>query len=526
MTTPLGWELFADPLFRSALGYPLPFLLAGWLVLRRLPPKRRPSLTPSFVLYALACVGLLGAMLAERFALPRVALIRELSILVVGVACIRVGGQLLFRAVLPAAGVRPPSLAEDLTVAAGYVAWALLRLSHNGVEPSSIVATSAVITGIIAFSLQETLANIFGGAALQLEDSIHLDDWIKVDDVVGRVVDIGWHSTLVETRNWETVVIPNAVLLRAKFTILGRRGGAPRQWRRWVWFTAPYAVPPNRVIALVEGALRRATLPNVAAEPPPNCIAMEFADSAVRYAVRYWLTDLAVDDPTDSAVRAHVYAAFQRADIHFPFPESVMHMIEEGEKREARSRHLDVAQRLRALQSVDIFASLRDSEREQLADHMTFAPFLAGETITRQGDVAHWLYVLVDGEANVVYESDGGERRVIGSIRAGTKDSFFGEIGMLTGAPRSSSVVALSDVECFRLDKEGFQLVLQQRPAIAEEISTIMALRRSGLAATQDALGEEARRRELDADRGELLGRIRRFFGLDNGAAARPDQAA
>jgi CRP-like cAMP-binding protein len=520
MTTPLGWELFADPLFRSALGYPLPFLLAGWLILHRLPPKLRPSLVMPFVLYGLAVAGLLAAVLVEQLALPRASLVRELSILVVGIACIRVTGQLLFRGVLPAAGVRPPSLAEDLTVAAGYVAWALLRLSHNGVEPTSIVATSAVITGIVAFSLQETLANIFGGAALQLEDSIHLDDWIKVDDVVGRVVDIGWHSTLVETRNWETVVIPNAVLLRAKFTILGKRGGAPRQWRRWVWFAAPYAVPPRRVIEVVEGALRRAVIPNVAAEPPPNCVAMEFGDSWVRYAVRYWLTDLAVDDPTDSAVRAHVHAAFRRAGLHFPFPEGTLHVIKEGEKQEARHRHLDLERRMRALQSVDLFASLHDSERTQLAGHMTFAPFLAGETITRQGDVAHWLYVLVDGEARVVYEADGGERRVIGTIRGGTKDSFFGEIGMLTGAPRSSSVVALNDVECFRLDKEGFQLVLQQRPAIAEEISTIMALRRSGLAATQDALGEEARRRELDADRGELLGRIRRFFGLDPAAAA------
>src|SRR5689334_22019016 len=257
MTIPPGWELLADPLLKSALAYPLVLLLAGGLVLRRLPPKRRPSLVMPLALYALAVAGLVGALAAERFALPRVSLVRELAILLVGVACIRVAGQLLFRAVLPGVGMRPPSLAEDLTVAASYVAWALLRLSHNGVEPTSIVATSAVITGIVAFSLQETLANVFGGAALQLEDSIHLDDWIKVDDVVGRVVDIGWHSTLIETRNWETVVVPNAVLLRAKFTILGRRAGAPRQWRRWVWFAVGYTVPPSRVIAAVETALGR-----------------------------------------------------------------------------------------------------------------------------------------------------------------------------------------------------------------------------------------------------------------------------
>ena len=513
-----GWELFADPLMRAALGYPLVLLLAGGLVLRRLPPKRRPSLVMPLALYALAVAGLAGALVAERFALPRVSLARELAILLVGVACIRVAGQLLFRAVLPGVGVRPPSLAEDLSVAAGYVAWALLRLSHNGVEPTSIVATSAVITGIVAFSLQETLANIFGGAALQLEDSIHLDDWIKVDDVVGRVVDIGWHSTLVETRNWETVVIPNAVLLRAKFTILGRRSGAPRQWRRWIWFTAGYNVPPPRVIAAVEHALRRATIPNVAAEPAPNCVAMEFGDGAVRYAVRYWLTDLAVDDPTDSAVRMHLYAALQRAGIRFAFPESVLHLIEESEAQDARARSRELAELVQALRGIELFASFQDGELEEVARHMVPAPFLAGETLTRQGDVAHWLYVLARGEARVVYEAD-GEQREVGTLRAGTKDSFFGEFGMLTGAPRSSSVVAVTDTDCFRLDKEGFELVLRKRPAIAEEISRIMTRRRSGLAEKQDELSESARQRRFDAEHGELLGRIRRFFGLDPSSA-------
>jgi len=525
MPTSGVWGLFAESLFAAGVVYSLPLLLAAWLVLRRLPPVRRPSFAMPAGLYGLAILGLLAAAIIQQFALPRAhSVLYELAVLLVGVACIRMAGQVVFRALLPALGIRPPSLLEDLVAVTAYVAWAMLRLSQNGLDPSSIVTTSAVITAIVAFSLQETLSNVFGGAALQLEDAIHLGDWLKLDDVVGRVVDIGWHSTLVETRNWETVVIPNAVLLRSKFAILGRRTGAPVQWRRWVWFAAPYAVAPQRVIAVIEGALRRAAIPNVAAEPPPNCIAMEFADSAVRYAVRYWLTDLAVDDPTDSAVRAHIHAAFRRAGIQFPFPESTLHLIEEGERQQARSHHRDLEQRMQALRSVELFSSLRDNERERLADHMVFAPFLAGETVTRQGDVAHWLYVLVGGEAKVVYEADGGERS-LGTLRAGTPDSFFGEIGMLTGMPRTSSVVAVTDVECYRIDKQGFELVLRERPAIAEEISTIMAQRRSGLAAAQDALGQEAHRRMMEDDRGELLTRIRRFFGLDGGAA-RPDRAA
>jgi CRP-like cAMP-binding protein len=218
-------------------------------------------------------------------------------------------------------------------------------------------------------------------------------------------------------------------------------------------------------------------------------------------------------------VRSHVYAAFQRAGIRFAFPETTMHMIEEGEAHDARARTRELAERILALKGIALFANFRDDELEQVARHMVPAPFLAGETLTRQGDVAHWLYVLARGEARVIYQAD-GQQRVLGTLRAGTPDSFFGEIGMLTGAPRSSSVVAVTDTECFRLDKEGFELVLRQRPAIAEEIARIMTRRKVGLTETQDALNEAARQRQFDAEHGELLGRIRRFFGLDPAAAA------
>ncbi|MEY5037429.1 MAG: hypothetical protein RL472_535 [Pseudomonadota bacterium] len=47
---------------------------------------------------------------------------------------------------------------------------------------------------------------------------------INVPMEAGRVTDIRWRSTTIETRNWETVVIPNSALMKAKFVILGRRG--------------------------------------------------------------------------------------------------------------------------------------------------------------------------------------------------------------------------------------------------------------------------------------------------------------
>ena len=489
-------------------------VLAGALLISRLGPGRRNGLAGSMVLYVLGLAGFALASLLLAAGVPYAGAGRELAVFAMGLAAVRLGGLVLFRALLPRLGLRAPRMVEDLATFAGYALWLLMRLSHAGVDPGSLVTSSALVTAILAFALQEHLGNILGGATLQLEDSIHIGDWIKVDDVTGCVVDVGWRSTTIETRNWETIVIPNSALMKSKFAILGRRQGQPLQWRRWIWFTAGFDVPPTRVIATVEDALHRARIPGVAERPEPSCVLMDLKGANCQYALRYWLTDLARDDPTDSAVRERLHAAFRRAGIEFAFDEHVVHLVQSGEAEDERRRRKDLHQRTSILRQIDLFAGLSDSERAAIAEHLVYAPFLPGETLTRQGDVAHWLYLVVSGDVEVVLDVDGEQRR-LQTIRGGAPDPFFGEMGMLTGAARSASVVATTEVECYRLDKQGFEQTLRARPAIAGEISEIMAKRQADLFAVREAADEEARRRMMEEKRGELLGRIRRFFSLE-----------
>jgi small-conductance mechanosensitive channel len=134
----------------------------------------------------------------------RASLINTVEVFVIGagIAVIRLWGLLVFRIVLPRIKLTLPRITEDIFVIIAYIAWFLVRLRYAGLDLGSILATSAVITAVIAFAMQDTLGNILGGLALQLDNSIEVGDWIKVDDIAGKVVDIRWRSTLVETRNW------------------------------------------------------------------------------------------------------------------------------------------------------------------------------------------------------------------------------------------------------------------------------------------------------------------------------------
>src|SRR3989339_1237039 len=271
------------------------------------------------------------------------AILHEAGLIGAGIAVIRLFGLLVFRIILPLMRITPPRIAEDIFVIIAYVAWGLVRLRYAGLDLGSIVATSAMITAVVAFAMQDTLGNILGGLALQMDNSIEIGDWIKVDDVSGRVVDIRWRSTLVETRNWETVVFPNSQLMKSKFLVLGRRTGQPVQWRRWGWFNLSMDSPPTRVVRVAGEAIQQTDLANVAKNPLPNCVLMDMDDKGyVRYALRYWLIDLAPDDPTDAAIRWHIMTALQRAGIKLAMEERSIHLTKENEKHEDMVRNREV----------------------------------------------------------------------------------------------------------------------------------------------------------------------------------------
>lgn len=499
-------------LWREDTPYAWGAILLLALLLHRLLAAGRETVRHSLLFAApWVLVDVAAAVLAARGASTIAAGLHHAAVLGLGVVLIRLGGLLAFRVLLPALKVAAPRILEDIVVIGGYVVWGLVRLSYAGVELSSIVATSAVITAVIAFAMQDTLGNILGGLALQLDDSLEIGDWVRLDDVSGRVVDIQWRFTALLTRNGERVVVPNAQLMKGKFTVVGKRQPGVAGWRRWVWFAIDYNVAPSAVIEAAERAVGDAEIPNVAPEPPPSCVAMEFAPGAVRYALRYWLTDPADDDGTDSAVRRHLLATVQRHGWRIALPDQQLHLVQDSDAHREAAWQREVARRLKVLAGIDLFATLEEGERRRIAERLSFAPFARGDVMTRQGAAAHWLYIVASGQADVYWEAPGGERRLLTPLPAG---SVFGEMGLLTGAPRSATVVAATDVECYRLDKAAFEGILHERHAIADSLSHILAQRQAQnealkheYAATHGAAGHADRR-------ADILRRIREFFGL------------
>ena len=477
------------------------------------PQDRKPVTATLLFLVAALCGLALSGMLAALDIHSVAKGLHGVSVFAAGMAGIRLFGLFLFRLILPLCRISLLRILEDLAELAGYCAWLMIHLHAAGLDLSGIVTTSAVMTAVLAFSMQDTLGNILGGLALQLDSSIKVDDWIKVDDVNGRVADIRWRYTAIETRNWETIIIPNSLLMKGKFSVIGRRSGQPLQWRRWVYFDVGYEHFAGQVIDIAQNAIRNGHIANVANTPQANCLLMDFNPSSARYAVRYWLTDIDADDVTDSAVRGRVYAALQRAGIQLPYPQYHVHLTNKDDKYEQNKRLRRIKERMGALQRVELFNTLHDDELAEIAEQLVYTPFVQGDIMMRQGAIAHWLYIVISGTADVFLELPDGGRRRIDTIHGGC---FLGEMGLMTGDPRSATVIAQSEVLAYRLDKESFQKVLDKRPELAVEISKLLASRRFSIDNLQQQLDSESAAQLMMQQQNSFLEQIRSFFCLDS----------
>jgi small-conductance mechanosensitive channel/CRP-like cAMP-binding protein len=493
---------------RGEMATAIAIALVMGLVLLVLRPSDRTSTRNALVVLAVCTLATLAeALLASFVGAAPAAIAADISSVLAGVVIVRLATLFLFRLLLPAIGLAPARIAEDIATAVLYVGWGLAWMRLSGMKPESLFASTAVVTAVLAFAMQDTLGNVLGGVLLQLDRSIRVGDWVQIAEVGGRVVDIRWRHTAVETRAGETVIFPNGWLIKNRFTVVGSRSAPEPVWRRTIHMNVDLSAAPNEVCRVLEESVRNAAIPNVAASPAATAVMMEVGARYGSYDLRYWLTDPAADDPTDSMVRAHAIAALQRAGMKLGAPFQEQLDIRDDAEHRALELQDEMRHRTEALARVELFAPLSEAERASLARHLVYAPFVAGDVMTRQGAVAHWLYLIVAGEAEVWLETPAGRER-IATISSG---GVFGEMGMMTGAPRTATVIARSDVICYRLDKAGFAEIINARPDVADGISKVLARRHDELVGLM-AAGKNAPPAVQHAD---ILARIRSFFGLE-----------
>jgi small-conductance mechanosensitive channel len=355
---------------------------------------------------------------------------------------------------------RFPAILQDAIVVG------LLVLVATFVFNDKLLATSAVSAVVIGFALQDTLGNAFAGLAIQSEKPFGVGHWIRVGEFEGRVAEVTWRATKLRTKSGNFVVLPNNIVSKEAITNYSEPA-APT--RIDVEVGASYLTPPTEVKAAMFEALGNS--PRALKAPAPDVMLVRFDNSSIAYRARFWIADYERDEAARDEVRTAIYYAFARHNIEIPYPIQVEYSKELVEP-DVTARQAD---RERLLAGVDLFATLTDDQRRELAAATADKVFGNGEAIVREGAPGHSMFVVGTGVAVVRLEADAREIAVI------EPGGYFGEMSLLTGEPRTATVVARGDTHVIEIDAELFRRLGSTHPHAIEQIGIAAVTRRAEL---------------------------------------------
>jgi len=125
------------------------------------------------------------------------------------------------------------------------------------------------------------------------------------------------------------------------------------------------------------------------------------------------------------------------------------------------------------LRNIPLFAKLEPSKLKLLAFTAERITYEADQVLFRQGDFGDAAYIIVDGSAKVLVDTDQGEIEVATLAR----NDFVGEIAILCDVPRTATVQATAQTVTLRINKDLFFRLVAEFPEMSVEIMRELASR-------------------------------------------------
>jgi small-conductance mechanosensitive channel/CRP-like cAMP-binding protein len=402
-------------------------------------------------------------------------------------------------------GPRPapyPRLLSDLIHGALFVLAAIgISIFVFDQAATGLIATSSVMIAVIGFALRYVISDVFSGIALSFDHPYGIGDWIEASPgSVGKVVEITWRTTRLVTRDGVAIVVPNGLIATGRVANYSDPGPSFR-----VAIRLPLA--PDIAVSRAKHILLAGALAATRAYPNlrPDVLLQECSDAGIAYTIRFWVPDYDQENLCRDAVMDGVLHALRQAGLT---PAASRRDITTRESASERGHALTPSEML--LLDSELFSAFSVEERALLAERLVERRFRQGATIVRQGEPASTLFFVREGALEVRVTNATGSEIAINRMGAG---DLFGEMSLLTGEPRSASIVALTDAVLYELHKEELSPLLAQRPELGEALADLMSARQRSGRARLDALeGEPAL--DLRSTPARLLGRLRSFFSL------------
>ncbi|KDR34128.1 MULTISPECIES: mechanosensitive ion channel family protein [Caballeronia] len=373
---------------------------------------------------------------------------------------------------------RKQRLFSDVFGAVVFLAAAVAALGFVLELPvRGLVATSGALAIVLGLAIQSTLSDVFAGIVINTTEPYAIGDWVTIDDVEGKVVEMNWRATHLLTGQGNTLIVPNAVAAKAKITNNSRPGDV--HGISIVLEIEPEARPKT----VLDGLGRALTGCNlILATPAPYARMKRTTTNSVQYEVVAFVDDmnkkLAVCNELFDLCYRHLTAAgvaWRALGVAAP-------ALASRDEKEA------------LLRRVDLFDSLSGEEITRLAKRLSRHEYQANHQILAPDTVPDSLSIVHSGVLSVAVVEAAGAREV---ARIGPGEAF-GEAGLLAGIAMQVSISTLTPSVLFQLAKDDMTSFLKDHPEVAKQMCELLAYR-------QDKLGKLATPMPAEHEQGHSL---------------------
>lgn len=305
---------------------------------------------------------------------------------------------------------------------------------------------------VLGLTLQNSVGQIISGLLVLFEQPFQLGDWIETPTARGRVLEVNWRATHIDTGSG-LLIMPNSALAAASFTNFSRPPGTHS-----LVITTLFSLddPPDDVCGMLKGVA--GTLPQLR----PDAVPSSRLAGGLEYKTVIPLRTPADDVIARSTFLRWVWYASRRAGLH----------LDEAEDEFATPERLEASMRI-------IAPTLRLShdDQQELLPYARLTRYGTGETIQFAGQIPRRMTFVVNGRIRLSVAADDGS---LIPVRVLEKGDFIGQTA-LTREPVRADATALEEVTVLQVEREHVEELVARKPLLLQDIGRAIEERRASL---------------------------------------------
>lgn len=330
-----------------------------------------------------------------------------------------------------------------------------------GANVGGLFTALGISSIVLGLALQNSVGQVISGLLLLFEQPFQIGDWLDVPSARGRVVEVNWRATHIDTGSG-LQIMPNSTLAAASFTNLSRPPGS-----HTISVVSVFAVadPPDDVCTMLTRMAMN--LPQLHADSLPVAVPI----GAGEYKTSIPLLSPADDTKARATFLKWIWYGSRRAGLHLDEADDDF-----GTTERIKNSLLEIAPTLR----------LTEADQEQLLPYARLVRYGTDETLQAAGQIPQRMTFLVHGRVRLWVKGQAGMVIPVRTLDAG---DFIGQT-TLTREPLRTTATALEEVIALQIEREHLEELVLQRPVLLQEIGRAIEERGKDVRRALASVGE------------------------------------